>query len=116
MYANGSSVQPTMFTAELMSEFVCEPYGVSVNGLRLYENSVAIAYPNPYKDFVVKVMIVNASKEQQTRRLKIYKNELADQPLIDEVISIEANSTAEFDYYVPGIDWGSNDVLNAELF
>ena len=115
VYLNGSMVQPTMFTTELMSEFVCEPYGVSVKGISLYENSVAIAQPTPYKDFVANVTVVNASKEKQTKRVMIYKNQDEEYPFIDEVITIEANSTAEFNYYIPGIDWNIDDVISAKI-
>ena len=54
-------------------------------------------------------------QEKQTKRVIIYKNQDEEYPFIDEVITIEANSTAEFNYYIPGIDWNIDDVISAKI-
>lgn len=115
VYMDGSTAQATAVTTELMPEYACDLYEVSVKRIKLYGEFEAIAHPNPYEDFVAKVTVINASKEQQTKRMRIYKNDEVNLPLVDTIITIEADSTAEFVYSIDGVDWDTNDVINTKI-
>lgn len=94
-----------------------EIFGVGVKEIRfydLYDNQ--ILYPNSNEPFKVKVLVANATKEKQSRVLKMYLNDNETAPFINESIdNIAAESTFEYTYSVEAFDWQAFDVLNFKM-
>ena len=116
IYEDNTSPDNKKISGEISPESICTPYDVSIQSLKLYDsNNNNIFKILPFESFKVKATIINATDEQQVRRLVLYRNEALNSEIFSKIITVEANKTLTLVCSVGGMNWGSEDILSARL-
>jgi len=111
------SVGEAAETGSISSEYLGLLYCVSVKGIKLFdkETGAGIVYPVSNQPFNAVITVVNATNEQQTKTLKVYKNHKTYEPFIDATIVVPANSAKDFTYEINGILWEDGDYISTSV-
>ncbi|MBR5157489.1 MAG: hypothetical protein IKW59_06960 [Clostridia bacterium] len=96
--------------------YTTSPYDVSVSQIKLTQDEKPILYPESKSEIQLYVTVVNSTREQQSKTLKLYLNDNQDTALVCDEIVLEADSETELIYTVECNDWQKKDLLHAVIY
>ncbi len=96
--------------------YTTSPYDVSVKQIKLTQDEKPILYPESKSEVKLYVAVVNSTREQQSKTLKLYLNDNQDVALVCDEIVLEADSETELIYTVECNEWEKQDLLHAVIY
>ena len=115
-YLDGTALEAAEYEGIFKYAYTTSPYDVSVKQIKLTQDEKPILYPESKSEIQLYVTVVNSTREQQNKTLKLYLNDNQDEALVCDEIVLEADSETELIYTVECNDWQKQDLLNAVVY
>ena len=111
-YLDVTCLDESTVSATLYKACDYDPFGVSVVRFAIHNDIGPILTPKAGETITLKVVMVNASNEEQTKELLVYLNENEENYIVRSMVTIPANTEREFVFVGEGVNWKPQDILS----